>query len=259
MAEVFTLELVVLGTGAAYPGPHQACSGYLVKEGETSLLLDCGNGVISRLQDAGELDRVSALLFSHLHADHCSDIFPLFYWKLFGTGKNLPPLPIFLPPGETDRLDRIAEALRVEPRRLVESAFTITEYDPSAGLMLGGLRVSFASNVHPIPTYSVRVDVAGGSLTYTSDTGPFPGLASLASGCQLLLAEAALTEEDYDPENPVHLTPRLAAELALEAGVRRLLLTHIWPHYDRQAMLEQARKHFPATELAEELRRYPVP
>ena len=249
----------MLGTGAAYPGPHQACSGYLVKEGETNLLLDCGNGVVSRLQEAGELETLTALLFSHLHADHCSDIFPLFYWKLYGRGRNLPPLPIFLPPGEADRLDRIAEALRVEPRKLVEGAFTIAEYDPSAGLTHGRLQLSFASNVHPVPTYSVRVDAARGSLTYTADTGPFPGLASLASGSRLLLAEAALTEEEYDPERPVHLTPRLAAELALQAGAQRLLLTHIWPHHDRQAMLEQARKHFPDAELAEELRRYPVP
>lgn len=252
------MELVVLGTGAAYPGPHQASSGYLIKEGSTSLLLECGNGIVSRLQEAGELETVTALLFSHLHADHLLDVFPLFYSRTYAKGRSYPPLPVHLPPGESERFARLAEVLRVEPRRVFEGTFQTTEYDPASGLRVGSLQISFHRTVHPVPTFALRVESGGTALVYSSDTGPDADLAEFAKGCDLLLAEATLSEEDFDPARPIHLTPGLAGELAVKAGARRLLLTHLWPHYDRQAMLEQAQRVFPAAELAEELKRYPL-
>lgn len=253
------MELVVLGTGAAYPGPGQACSGYLVRDGNTRLLMDCGNGVVSRLQEAGELDSLTTLVFSHIHADHLLDIFPLFYSRLYSKGKSYPRLPVYLPPREVDRFARIAEVLRVEPRKLFEGAFDIAEYDPSIGLHVGNLHLSFARNEHPIPTYAIRVESGDSSLVYSSDTGPSPALVDLARGSYLALFEATLDEADYSPEHPIHLTPRLAAEIALKAGVQKLLLTHMWPFYDRQAMLDQACQLFPGIALAEELKRYPIP
>lgn len=252
------MELIVLGNGAAYPGPGQACSGYLVKDGTTVLMIDCGNGVVSKLLEAREEDNLSALLFSHLHADHCLDIFSLFYQRIYNRSKSYPRLPLYLPPGETDRLARIAEVLRVEPKKLFERAFEPIEYDPSKGLEIGLLRVSFARNEHPVPTYAVRVETKDASLVYSSDTGPQPELQRLAHQCDLLLSEASLSDADFDPAHSIHLTPRLAAEIAVGAGAKRLLLTHIWAFYDRQAMLSDAKRLIPATELAEELHRYQV-
>jgi ribonuclease BN (tRNA processing enzyme) len=252
------VELVVLGNGAAYAGPGQACSGYLIRDRDTGLMIDCGNGVVSKLLQAGEEDNVTALLFSHLHADHCLDIFSLFYQRVYSKDKHYPRIPIYLPPGEADRFARLAEVLRVEPKELFEKAFDPVEYDPEAGLMVSDLRILFSLNEHPVPTYAIRVERNGASLVYSSDTGPQPELEQLAHGCDLLLSEATLGEADFDPTRPIHLTPRLAGEVAARAGAKRLLLTHIWPFYDRTAMLEDARQLFPSTELAEELRRYHV-
>ncbi len=252
------MELVVLGTGAAYPGPHQASSGYLVVEGETRLLIDCGSGVVSRLQEAGELEGLTQLLFSHIHADHLLDVFPLFYSRLYARGKNYPPLPAYMPPGEVERFARLAEVLRIEPRRLVEGVFRTTEYDPQAGLRIGTLQISFLRTVHPVPAFALRLDRGNSSLVYSADTAPFPELAEFARGCDLLLCEATLSQQDFDPEHAIHLTPALAADVATKAGAKRLLLTHMWPYYDRQSMLEEGQGVFPNTELAEELKRYPI-
>src|SRR5450759_4378147 len=252
------MELVVLGNGAAYPGPGQACSGYLIRDGETGLMIDCGNGAIRKLQEAGEEDNVTGLLFSHLHADHCLDIFSLFYQRVYNRGKSYPRLPLYLPPGEAGRLASLAKLLRVEPKKLFEKAFESIEYDPGAKLAVDALQVSFCRNEHPVPTYAVRVERDSASFVYSSDTGPQPELERLATGCDLLLSEASLSDADFDPAHPIHLTPRLAAEVAIRAGVKRLLLTHIWPYYNRTVMLEDARQVFPAADLAEELQRYQV-
>lgn len=252
------VELVVLGIGAAYPGPGQASSGYLIRDGATGLMIDCGNGVVSRLQEAGEEDNLTALLFSHLHADHCLDIFALFYQRVYNKDKSYGRLPLYLPPGEAERLARVAEVLRVDSKKLFEKGFELVEFDPAAGLVVDNLRLSFSRNEHPVPTYALRVEDAVASLVYSSDSGPQPELERLARDCSLLLCEASLSDADFDPAHPIHLTPRLAAEVAVNAGAKRLLLTHIWPYYDRAAMLKEARRVFPPAELAEELKRYQV-
>ena len=252
------MELVVLGNGSAYAGPRQASSGYLVRDGDAGLLIDCGNGVVSRLLEAGEQDNVTALLLTHLHADHLLDIFSLFYSRIFAIGKSYPRLPIYLPPGEADRLRSLAEVLRVEPVKLFEQAFELKEYDPDGQLELGTLRVSFAPNSHPVPAYAVRVENGTSSLVCSSDTGPQERLEALARGCDLLLAEATWDDATFEASRPIHLTPRLAAEVAVRAGARRLLLTHIWYGYDLSAMVASARRVFPATDLAEELKRYAI-
>lgn len=252
------MELVPLGTGAAYAGPGHASSGYLVRDGDTGLLIDCGNGVVSRLLEAGEQDNLTALLFTHLHADHCLDVFSLFYSRVFAKGKSYARLPLYLPPGELERFARLAEVLRVEPAKLFERTFDPTEYDPEKGLTVGSLQLSFVPTEHPVPTFAVRVDGGDASLVFSADTGPSAEVERLARGCDLLLCEASLAEEDFDPARPIHLTPRLAAELAVHCQARRLLLTHLWPHYNPAEMLDQARQVFPNTVLAEELSRYPV-
>lgn len=251
------MELVVLGNGSAYAGPHQACSGYLVRERDTALMIDCGNGVVSKLLEAGEEDNLSALLFTHLHADHCLDIFSLFYSRVYAR-KRYPRLPLYLPPDETQRLQRLAEVLRVEPKKLFEQAFEPIEYDPEARLQVGALRITFSRNDHPVPAFALRIEDDKASMVFSSDTGPQDRLEKLAAGCDLLLAEATLAENDFNPERPIHLTPALAADVAVRAGVKRLLLTHIWPFYDRSEMLKAAQKVFPGAELAEELNRYRI-
>lgn len=253
------VELVVIGSGAAYPGPHQASSGYLVRGGQTGLLVDCGNGVVSRLQEAGEMENVTALLFSHLHADHLLDIFPLFYARLYSKGKVYPRLPVYMPPGEVDRFARLAEVLRVDTHKLFEQVFSVREYDPAGTLAVDGLSISFLQTAHPVPAYALRIEDAGGSMVFSADTGPLPELAGFARGCDLLLCEASIRPEDFDPSHAIHLTPAMAAEVAASAGAKRLLLTHLWPFYDRQEMLQQAKAVFPQAELAEELNRYPIP
>ena len=73
------MQLKILGNNGPYPAPGGACSGYLLTSdsGQTRVLIDCGPGVLSRLTAdcmPGELD---AVLLSHLHYDHMSDILPM--------------------------------------------------------------------------------------------------------------------------------------------------------------------------------------
>ena len=64
------MRITVLGKSPSWQDAAGACSGYLVEEGDFTLLLDCGNGVFSKLRRHCDYVDVDAVLITHLHADH---------------------------------------------------------------------------------------------------------------------------------------------------------------------------------------------
>ena len=73
-----SMELTVLGSGSAMPVPDRVQAGYLLDDGDRSLLVDCGSGVLQRLAatETG-YEGVSTVLLTHHHLDHVSALLPL--------------------------------------------------------------------------------------------------------------------------------------------------------------------------------------
>src|SRR5207253_5390422 len=67
------MRLTVLGKSPSWQDADGACSGYLIEEDGTAILLDCGNGVFSKLRRFRDYTRIDAVVISHLHADHLLD------------------------------------------------------------------------------------------------------------------------------------------------------------------------------------------
>ncbi len=73
------MRITVLGKSPSWQDAGGACSGYLVEEDGFSLLLDCGNGVFSKLRHYRDYVDLDAVLITHLHADHFLDLIPYSY------------------------------------------------------------------------------------------------------------------------------------------------------------------------------------
>ena len=101
----------------------------------------------------------------------------------------------------------------------------------------------------------------GRKIVYSGDTRPFNGLVKLAENADLLVHDATLDDSLADRANEEgHSTPSQAAETALKAKARQLVLSHISARYrDPQILLEQARKIFPNTIVAEDFMRIEIP
>ena len=97
----------------------------------------------------------------------------------------------------------------------------------------------------------------GRKIVYTGDTGPSEKVAKLAEYADLLIHESTLEDEMKDRAiEDGHSTPSMAAETAKKACVKRLVLTHISARYkDANLLLQQAKKIFANTELAEDFLR----
>lgn len=234
------MHLTILGCRAGMPAGGQASSGYLVTSAATTVLLDCGPGVatvLSSIAPAGQLDGV---IISHLHADHCFDLLPVGKTVLSGKMRYPEPgaapqswvdvdaVPLHVPIGAASTLMRLAELFPVRTApvldRVFELAFDVREYQPGDTFTVGDLRISLHELRHSAPNCGIRIESPAGSLAYTGDTGPTPGLLTLAAGVDLLLAEATLAATDHGPHG--HLSAADAARAAQEANAGSLVLTH---------------------------------
>jgi ribonuclease Z len=93
----------------------------------------------------------------------------------------------------------------------------------------------------------------GRRVVYTGDTRPSKITVQHARGADLLIHEATFAEEDADRAKETnHSTAREAARVARDAGVQRLVLTHLSPRYglEPEILEREARAVFPATEIA---------
>lgn len=218
------MELTIIGAASAEPNPGSASSCYLIDAGKGQLVLECGHGASAKLLLHTSIDQVGAVLISHMHPDHFFDLVPL---KYFITFNGYPRMPLLIPPTGPPVLEGIAEALG-EDSSFWDSAYDIQLFDPEEGVKVAGLDVSMTATHHFIPAWAMRFssNPTGGVLAYTSDTSRTESVARLASGADLLLAEASIDSHDKPAAHEGHLTAEDAGILARDAGVKRLLITH---------------------------------
>ncbi len=91
---------------------------------------------------------------------------------------------------------------------------------------LAGCRLSWAPAEHRRESIAYRLDADGGPFVYTGDTEYSQSVVALARGAETLLIECSFPDE---APVPGHLTPSTVARIASEAGVGRVVLTHIYP------------------------------
>jgi ribonuclease BN (tRNA processing enzyme) len=239
------LRLTIIGASPACPNADGACSGYLFEAGSTRVLIDCGPGVLSRLQRHLAYPELTAIVISHFHADHVLDLVPLRYGLRWAPLPRPKPRPmLYLPPGGATQLDALARILEQNsPADFWTGVLDVAEFVPGEPLTVGELRFEFMPMRHYVPAWGIRVAGDGWTVAYSADTGTCDALVELARQADLFLCEATLPGRE-DPSEWGHLTPAEAGTVARQAGVRRLVLTHLWQESDREAMRRQAEAAF---------------
>jgi ribonuclease BN (tRNA processing enzyme) len=238
------MRLTVLGKSPSWQDAGGACSGYLVEDGDTSVLLDCGNGVFGKLRRYIDYVDVDAVVISHLHADHFLDLVPFSYGLRYAPrqqpvpvdrwpGTDCPACPkLYAPTGSTEVFRRVVGAWG--PEDLIEGAFDLQEYDSADELEIGSLRVRFHEVPHFAPnTNAVEFASAngGGRITYGADHRPTDEIVRFAQETDLLLIEATLPRPERQGDRG-HLTPAEAGEHGKAARAKRLVLTHMSDELD---------------------------
>ena len=221
----YCVELTIIGSASAAPNPGSASSCYLLDGGEKQLVLECGHGAAAKLMLYTSLDRIGAILISHMHPDHFFDLVPLKY-LIHATGHSR--VPLLLPPDGPKILEGIARAMG-SGIEFWESAYDIHAFDPEAGATLLGIDIGMLPAHHYIPAWAMRLTAKeNGSKTlgFTSDTSLTDQLCVFMKGADLLLSECSIDAQASSDTHQGHLTPGDAATLAQSSGVSQLVLTH---------------------------------
>ncbi|WP_310964288.1 MBL fold metallo-hydrolase [Nocardioides terrisoli] len=234
------MRLTVVGCSGSYPGPDSPASCYLLEQehlGRTwRLVLDLGNGALGALHRYADPLTIDAVLLSHLHADHCIDLTSYYVLRKYHPAGSSPPIPVYGPDGTPGRLAR-AYDLPKSPGMTEE--FTFHHY-PDATVTIGPFAVRAVEVKHPVPAYALRISAGGRTLAYSGDTGVCAGVREAAAHSNLFLCEASFVEGEDNPPD-LHLTGAEAGRIGTDAGVDRLVLTHVPPWHDAGVMLAEAK------------------
>ena len=228
------MELTVLGCSGSYGIANGACSGYLVREGDTAIWMDCGNGSFGNLQRHIDPAELTAVVVTHIHPDHCVDLYGLHV--MFRYGLERTGFPVFAPEGTEAAMGALAGW---------GDAFAWSVIDAGAPTAVGDLQLAFSRTDHPPPTYAVEItNAAERRMVYTSDTGPEWSVEAFPAGADLVLSEASYRHDDR--RSPIHLSGVQAGEAARAAQAQRLVLTHLWPEVDPTVVREEGSEAFGA-------------
>ncbi len=124
---------------------------------------------------------------------------------------------------------------------------------PLWGKIHKGESVTLADGRRVEPAELVGPTRPGRTVVYSGDTRPIPGVIEVARGADLLIHEATFGDDETERAAETgHATARQAAQVARDAGVRDLVLTHISARYTREApdLLAEAQVVFPSTRIA---------
>jgi ribonuclease BN (tRNA processing enzyme) len=238
------MRLRVIGSSPSVQRPGRACSCYLLRTRDATLLLDMGSGALGNLHAAIDYPSIDGILITHMHADHFLDLIPLRYGLKYGPLLRDGPMPLWLPPGGEKTLRQLCSAFASEGSAdFLDEVFVVREYNATEPLEINDVRLTFRPTRHYIDTYSIRAECGNASVVYSGDTAPCDELVKHAEGCSLFLCESTLglgMEEGLRG----HLSAEEAGEMAQRAGAHRLVLTHYGSTYAPDELEEAAQNLF---------------
>jgi phosphoribosyl 1,2-cyclic phosphodiesterase len=259
------LTVRFLGVRGSIATPGMAAGGNTacleVVAGDTRIILDAGTGLRTLGNERmAQGIRHSTILLSHLHWDHVAGL--QFFTPVYVPGHRVEIASG--PNGVMSHDDAIRSLFKAPffPVDFADLGGTVTtrELRGNDRFEIGGITVTMAKLNHPDPVYGYRLEHAGQSIVYATDTEHFacvdPTLKKLAAGADILIYDAQYTPEEYPSKvGWGHSTWQAGADLARAAGVPQLVLFHHDPGRTDAALdvLEaDARAHLPGTVAARE-------
>ncbi len=236
------MKFTILGSGTGVPRLERGAPGYFLEFGHFTALLDAGPGTLQRLLKAGgDYRKLNAFFLTHTHPDHVSDFIPLlFALKYTPDFQRKAPLTVFGPPGLQDFLN---QAVLLFGKWIENLPFELRLVETKEGsFSLGELSIQMAAMAHSVPTVGYRfTDSSRHSAVFSGDTDVTPTLIELAGGSDWLVIECSFPD---DQKVAGHLTPSEAGQIAAQAGVKKVILTHLYPPCDVIDPRPSVRAHF---------------
>jgi ribonuclease BN (tRNA processing enzyme) len=247
------MKITLLGTGNPIPNTRRSGPSQLVAIDGNFLLIDCGSGVMARLLQAGvDPTLIRYLFLTHHHYDHNIDYahFVLATWTM----RRKHRLEVY-GPRETARISKLlfdkVFKTDIEARNFIrvkgrnpDVAVDAQDVDSGFVLRKRNWRLTAFKVDHPQVkhTLGLRLDSRGKSVVFSADTAPCPELINRARGADLLVHEVM---DSPRPELHIgHTRPEELGVVASQAGVKRLVLTHLYADSNMRKIIAAIKKTY---------------
>ncbi len=246
------VALQILGSGGPF-GVGRASAGYIVWiEGVSRIMVDAGGGTFAHFHEAGaRIADLQLLALSHFHPDHSSEV-PALLWPRGGTlrvagpsgSAGFPSLDDFLGGlfGPDDGVFRVMNSRVTFDTVTVNVAAT----EPMDVLTEGRVRVRALGVPHgSVPAIGYRVDVGDASIAFSSDqNGSNPAFTELIRDADILVVHFAGSEKSAGRSAALHAKPSVWGQMATDAGVGTLVLSHLSANQDFEESLAHLRSRY---------------
>jgi ribonuclease BN (tRNA processing enzyme) len=232
-------NLTVLGKYGAYPVYKGATSGYLISYSGNHILSDIGSGVFSRLKSIINPMDLKAVILSHLHFDHISDLGILNYYLLLNNKK----LKVYCP-------------FKNSPIDFkTYSNLTFYPIEDNIVLNIENIKLTFYEMKHPLISYGYKAEFENKILSFTGDTNYCENVEELAKNSNLFLCDGAFLQKDYTDKKP-HMSIEMCCKIG-EKYNTKVLITHLSPTYSNKE-IKSAIKGYKNADIAKELKEYKI-
>ena len=241
-----SIDITLLGTGSPIPAPDRAGPATLISADGEHFLVDAGRGVLMRLAAMGiGAQQLSAVLLTHLHSDHITDLNDVITTRWVMTFEPT-PLTIVGPVGTQLVVDHLLASLAPDIAYRTAHHGDLNHEPPvhvieveTGRIELGGsvVVIAGATDHKPVePSIGFRFESGGNSVVVAGDTIPCESLDALCAGADALVH--TVIRKDIIANVPLqrmldtldyHSSPAEAGATATRAGVSTLVLTHYVP------------------------------
>ena len=275
-------ELHILGCGSALPTTRHFATSQVVNLREKLFMIDCGEGAQMQLRRSRlKFSRLNHIFISHLHGDHCFGLLGLI--STFGLLGRTADLHIHSPEGLEElfapmlaffcktltykvlfhEFETKEPALIYDDRSVTVTTIPLKHRIPCCGFLFEEKQrpnhiIRDMVDFYKVPVYELNRIKNGAAparkYAYCSDTMYLPKIAGQIKGVDLLFHESTFAQtEQARAKETYHTTAAQAAQLALDAEVKQLVIGHFSARYeDESVLLNEAAAIFPQTILAKE-------
>ncbi|MFH2019514.1 MAG: MBL fold metallo-hydrolase [bacterium] len=243
-----SIKLTLLGTGTFFVSEKRSSSAYLLEIDEKKILIDCGPGTLMRLSQVGvDVAELDYVFITHLHADHTSDLFPLFMnYRLldFSSEGKKTDYPKFIGPQKIAEFilqsSRNHELLAVEGWEKVRMR-GVQSRENFGNIEVESFPVSHTAFGKSAEAYAYRFTVNGKVISFSGDSIKCDGVEKVCINADLFVCDASYPK---GKGNPAHMDTIDIGSIGESSQVKKIILSHFYPPTDNVNLVAEVKERF---------------
>ncbi len=242
------MKLTILGTGTFFVNKNSSASAYLLEIQHKKILIDCGPGTLMRLSQIGiRLEDIDYIFITHFHADHTSDLFPLFMNlrldDLFSKNKPKKFPKIIGPIGIEDFMKKLSTNFQLPALngwnkiKFVDIKMSQT-FD---GIKIESFKVKHIAFKLASQAYAYRFSFNKKVIVFSGDSADCIGIRNACKNADIFICDTSYPKGE---NSSAHMNTHEIGTITSKSKVKKIISSHFYPHYNKINLTKEIKEKF---------------